>query len=184
VSIAAVVLAAGASRRLGTPKQVLMHEGEMLVARAARIAAEASLFPVLVVMRSDAEFNGVLESLGYRCVVNKEAEEGMAASIRCGVAEAKEVGASGVVILPCDQPALDATHLRKLMEEPEYTASSSYGNIRGIPAYFPAAQFDVLQKLRGDVGARDLLRSSRAVENEALAFDIDTPDDAQRLTAR
>ena len=184
MSIAAVVLAAGASRRLGKPKQSLMVDGEMLVERAVRVATESGLLPVLVVMRADAVFRDALVSAGVRCVVNEDAEEGMAASIRCGVAAAKDEEAEGVVILPCDQPWLDADHLRELIEKPDSVASSAYGNVRGVPAYFPAAEFAMLMQLRGDVGARELLRSSRVVVNEKLAFDVDTPEDAARLAAQ
>lgn len=177
---AAVVLAAGASRRLGRPKQTVVLDGEMLVERAVRVAMEAELSPVIVVVRAEAEFCEGLRRRGCRVLVNEAAEEGMAASIRCGVAA---VRAPGVVVMACDQPGVRAEHLRALVEEPERVTGSRYAGRTGVPAYFPAAVFEALLELRGDVGARELLRGAAFVEDESLALDVDTEaelDEARR----
>ncbi len=181
---AGVVLAAGASTRLGRPKQTVMMGGETLVERAARVALKAGLRPVFVVLRAgDAaamEQASRIAGGGAEVVWNAEAEEGMAASIRCGVRAAEGHGAAGVVLMTCDQVAMTAAHLQALCAEPEAAAGSGYAGKVGIPAYFPRASFDGLRALRGDVGARGMLAGARAVETEALALDVDTEEDVER----
>lgn len=177
VSVAAVVLAAGASRRLGRAKQTVEIGGETLLERAVRVAVEAGLEPVVVVVRERAVGEGLL---GCDVVVNELAEEGMASSIRCGVARAMELGVEGVVLMACDQVALRAEHLRALCGEMERMTGSEYAGKVGIPAYFPAAVFGELMELRGDVGARALLRGSAAVVDEGLRLDVDTEADVER----
>jgi CTP:molybdopterin cytidylyltransferase MocA len=175
---AAVILAAGFSRRLGRAKQTVVLNGETLVERAVRVAMEAGLSPVIVVVRPDADFVDRLR--GCRVVVNAEAAEGMASSIRCGVAAAEEVRASGVVVMTCDQVRLTAEHLRELVAEPGRLTGSRYAGRVGIPAYFPAAAFGELMELHGDVGARELLRGAASVTAEELSVDVDTEEDLER----
>jgi molybdenum cofactor cytidylyltransferase len=172
-----VVLAAGASRRLGRAKQMVEIGGETLLERAVRVAVEAGLEPVLVVVR-DEEAGKSLR--GCELVVNALADEGMAASIRCGVARAQEIGVSGVVVMACDQVALRAEHLRELCADVDRVTGSGYAGKVGIPAYFPEAVFGELMELRGDVGARELLRGAVAVVDEGLALDVDTEADVDR----
>jgi molybdenum cofactor cytidylyltransferase len=157
VSVAAVVLAAGASQRLGQPKQTIVLGGQTLVERATSVALEAGLAPVIVVLREDVLFDR-LKELGAQPLLNHECDEGMASSIRSGVSWAANFGVSGVVLMTCDQVALRADHLRALRSEPGHLTGSSYAGKVGIPAYFPAASFVALLALQGDVVARELLR--------------------------
>jgi molybdenum cofactor cytidylyltransferase len=149
--------------------------GEMLVERAVRFAQEAGLAPVIVVVRAEGDFGGLR---GCVVVVNPEADEGMAAAIRYGVGEAS--GAEGVVLMTCDQVAVTAEHLRALCAELGRIAGSGYGGRVGIPAYFPAESFGDLMELRGDVGAREMLRGARVVVDEGLGLDVDTEGDLER----
>jgi CTP:molybdopterin cytidylyltransferase MocA len=175
--IAAVVLAAGASRRLGRPKQEIVLGGETLVQRAVRVAMEAGLSPVIVVVNPECRFAGPLRERGCMMVVNDQAAEGMASSIRSGAGVAQQVASAGAVVMTCDQVALRAEHLRALCAEPGSVAGSGYGGKVGIPAYFPAASFAGLMELRGDVGARELLRGAHVVLDEWLALDVDSEED-------
>ncbi len=178
MSIGAVVLAAGASRRLGRAKQMVEIGGETLLERAVRVAVKAGLEPVIVVVR-DADV--ALELRGCEVVVNALADEGMASSIRVGVARAGELGVAGLVVMACDQVALRAEHVRELCGEVDRVTGSGYAGKVGIPAYFPAEKFPELMELRGDVGARELLRGAVAVVDEALALDVDTEADVERV---
>ena len=175
--VAAVVLAAGASRRLGRAKQSLEIGGETLLERAVRVAVEARLEPVIVVVR-DEEAGKSLR--GCDVVVNELADEGMAASIRVGVSRAEELGVVGVVVMACDQVALRVEHLRALCGEVDRVTGSGYAGKVGIPAYFPAGKFSELMELRGDVGARELLLGAAVVVDEALGLDVDTEADVER----
>jgi molybdenum cofactor cytidylyltransferase len=181
VATPAILLAAGSSRRLGRPKQTLLHEGETLIARTARIATEAGLSPILIVVTSQADFCTPFEAQGFHCIPNPDAAEGIASSIRCGIRVAQAMSATGAVLLACDQPTLTPAHLKKLIADLNRTTSSAYARRKGIPAYFTAAAFPDLLVLRGDTGARDLLLMSQAIPDESLAFDVDTEFDAFRL---
>ena len=178
MSVAAVVLAAGASRRLGRPKQDVVIASETLLQRAVRVAREASLSPIIVVARPGTRYREVFESDNtIRVAINDEADEGLASSLRYGIALASRERVAGAVILACDQPTLRAEHLRALAEDPTRVAGSEYGGSIGIPAYFPATSFPLLLELRGDVGARKLLINAHAVSAEDLSLDIDTDQD-------
>jgi molybdenum cofactor cytidylyltransferase len=177
--IAAVVLAAGASKRLGQPKQLVTLAGETLLERAVRTAREAGCAPIVVVFGA-----AYLEILAHSQlgdvapVVNDLWMEGMASSIRLGVRtlESAARDAKGVLLLACDQPAVSAEHLRKLTATGEVTASS-YAGRRGVPAYFPASNFPELMELSGDAGARTLLQSAPQVALPKGELDVDTPED-------
>jgi len=186
-----VVLAAGASTRLGEAKQLVRLGGETLLERAVRVAREAGCTPVVVVLGAEAEMIRATCALGDAVVaVNERWREGMATSIqsglkavRAGIAAIGE--ANGVVLMTCDQPAVTAEHLRVLMATGEMTASA-YAGRWGVPAYFPATAFAALGRLTGDAGGRELLREARTVELEGGELDIDTAealDEARRRFA-
>jgi molybdenum cofactor cytidylyltransferase len=183
VSIAAVVLAAGASTRLGEPKQLVVLAGETLLERAVRVAREAGCSPIVIVV--GAEHVQVLENsvLGdVVTVINDKWQEGMASSIRLGVRSlafaAKD--AEGVLLMACDQPAVTVKHLSHLRLRAEVKASR-YAGKNGVPAFFPKKYFDKLMELNGDAGARDLLAEARYEELENGELDVDTVEDLKRV---
>jgi molybdenum cofactor cytidylyltransferase len=182
VSIAAVVLAAGASSRLGEPKQLIRLGAENLLERAVRVAREAGCEPVVVVVGS--EYGRVLANsvLGdVITVINDKWEEGMASSIRLGVGALRFApkDAEGVVLMTCDQPAVTTKHLFELTQRAEVKASR-YAGRNGVPAFFPKKNFDVLMSLTGDKGARELLAEARYEELENGDLDVDTAEDVAR----
>jgi molybdenum cofactor cytidylyltransferase len=179
-NVAAIVLAAGASLRLGSPKQLIRLGGETLLERAVRVAFEARLDPIYGVVSADL----ALETALHRMipVINQDSMEGMASSIRCGVLALKNADAplSGVIILACDQPAVTVHHLKQLALGGHAMLASAYAEKKGIPAYFPAAMFGELLTLRGDMGARQLLKSAKALDLRGGELDIDTIEDLDR----
>jgi CTP:molybdopterin cytidylyltransferase MocA len=174
---AAVILAAGASTRLGEPKQLAMLGGERLLERAVRLARQAGCWPVVVVLGAGAERIELECELSAARVVRNEAwSEGMASSIRAGVA-AVQGECDRVVVMACDQPAVTADHLRRLIEQCEGApVASGYERRRGVPACFPAESFSSLSALRGDAGARELLAAAAAVELAGGELDVDTAE--------
>ena len=173
---AAIVLAAGASTRLGSAKQLATLDGERLLDRALRVAGEAGLSPVVVVLGARAAAIQKGCDLGGATVVhNSQWAEGMGASIRAGVAA---LGAEtlGAIVMTCDQPAVNAAHLRTLCANPAETVASSYAGRHGVPAYFPASAFAALLELTGDQGARALLKTAQAVTLPGGELDIDSPE--------
>jgi CTP:molybdopterin cytidylyltransferase MocA len=190
--IPAIILAAGASRRLGQPKQLVRVAGETLLARTVRVAIEAGADPVLAVLGANREsIAEELDSSGVHVVANDGWESGIAGSVRAGVEALQRQwpDAEAVMILVCDQPRLSAGHLHSLIAsyrgatEPAIVASR-YGGIAGIPAIFPARQFPRLRALEGDAGARFLLRNPECplvlVDFAGGEEDIDTPEDLSR----
>jgi molybdenum cofactor cytidylyltransferase len=179
MDVAAVVLAAGASKRLGEPKQLALLGGETLLERAVRVAREAGCLPVVVVL--GAEYANVLRNsvLGDAVTaINNQWEEGMASSIQLGLRTLGSMSkdAEGALLMTCDQPAVTVTHLLHLMSKPEVTASR-YAGRNGVPAFFPAEYFDKLMELKGDAGARELLAGARYEELDNGELDVDTPED-------
>jgi molybdenum cofactor cytidylyltransferase len=191
--VAAIILAAGASRRLGQPKQLVVLAGEALLERALRLAKEANASPVLVVL--GANFAPICASIPLDKaipVLNDQWEQGMASSIHVGLHEldVRAPESPGSLIMTCDQPRLTSDHLRALIAS--FTAqpdpaivASFYANTPGIPAVFPRAVFSSLHALRGDKGARSLLVKPPCpvvtIPFEGGEVDIDLPADLAKL---
>jgi CTP:molybdopterin cytidylyltransferase MocA len=193
-AVGAIVLAAGASRRLGRPKQLLMCSGETLLERAVRLAGESGAAPVLTVLGANyATISASVDLLRNSIpVINDQWEKGMATSIHAGIKALDDVApwARGVLILTCDQPRLSSDHLRALIErfvtEGEIAiVASTYAGVVGIPAVFSRTAFPELLALHGDKGARALLMKPPC-PLVALPFaggevDIDEPEDLAQL---
>jgi CTP:molybdopterin cytidylyltransferase MocA len=176
--VAAVILAAGASSRLGSPKQLVVWDGETLLERAVRVTREAGLSPVVVVLGASAEEIRQRCALGDALViVNERWAEGMGSSIRAGIEALGEV--EGCMIMTCDMPMVTAGHLRMLMASGTMVASRYAGRL-GVPAYFPEVTFPELLRLQGDAGARDLLGCAGAIELAGGEMDIDTVGDLEK----
>jgi molybdenum cofactor cytidylyltransferase len=176
--VAAVVLAAGASRRMGSPKQLAVLDRETLLERAVRVARGAGCHPVVVVLGASAGAIRAGCALGdAEIVVNDDWAEGMGASVRAGVEGLH--GVDGCVVMTCDMPAVTPAHLRALMGSGELMASF-YAGWCGVPAYFPKSKFAELMTLRGEVGARELLRTAATMDLQGGDMDVDTVEDLER----
>jgi molybdenum cofactor cytidylyltransferase len=181
--IAAVILAAGAGRRMGGPKALVTLDGETLLRRVARIALASGCSPVLAVV---GPWDSDLGDLEVQPIFNAEATEGMASSIRAGIAALpKEVTAA--LVLAVDQLAVDTSLVQRLlalaMEDPSRPVACAYGGSLGIPALLPRRLFSDLLALRGDHGAKAILLRENAL---TLPFpqaeaDLDTPEDLARI---
>jgi molybdenum cofactor cytidylyltransferase len=179
---AAVVLAAGASRRLGSPKQMAWLGGETLLERSVRMVREAGLAPIVVVLGAEWELVLGRSSLGDAVtVVNQDWAEGMASSIRLGVKTLQLMATDleGVLLMTCDQPAATVQHLQLVVAGNELK-SSQYAGKKGVPAYFPTEYFGRLMGLRGDAGARELLVEARSIELPGGELDVDTVEDLDK----
>jgi len=186
--IAAVVLAAGGSRRLGRPKQLVYRHGRSLVRNAAAAAVGAGCDPVVVVLGASAgEVAAEVEELSVQPVVNAGWSAGIASSIREGVRVVREEapGVSAVMLLACDQPHLDAEILERLVDAFDggqgSRVASGYAGTCGIPALFERSLFERLERLEGEQGAKSLLLEDpdllRIVPWPEGVIDVDLPDD-------
>lgn len=177
--VGAVILAAGASTRLGEPKQMVMLGQESLLERSIRVAEEAGCSPIVVVLGAFAEEIRKRCKLDRRKVILNEAwNEGMGTSISAAIRSLHDV--DGAVVMTCDMPAVTPEHLQALMAREEI-AASFYANRRGVPAYFPQSTFPALAQLQGDAGAKELLQFARTVELKGGELDIDTLQDVNRV---
>lgn len=189
VTIPAIILAAGSSARLGTPKQTVSIGDETLLERTARVAAEADSDPLIIVLGANAETTSRLRFPENATLVFNEAwGEGVASSIRAGLSKllSFESEPEALLLLVCDQPAITAEHLREMKSHiaPDRPVASTYAGAIGTPAIFPRRFFDALLALKGDVGARFLLRD-RLHSPVLLALDrgdidIDTVADLEK----
>jgi len=185
----AVLLAAGASTRYGAVKQLAAYRGQPLVAHAMREAEAVCAERTLLVTGYEgaAVYRAAAPLSGFR-VHNDHFADGLAASIACAV-RAVSGAADGVLLMLADQPLVDRRHLAALARRwhaaPQHYVASAYAGHPGVPAIFPAAAFAELRTLRGDSGARRLLREAGArlsnVSCEAAAVDVDRPADLAAL---
>lgn len=190
----AVILAAGASSRMGTPKQALRLEGESLLRRTALAALDTGCAPVIVVTGANAEVaRGEVEGLDVVEAVNPMWETGMGSSVRAGMEVLDHVapGVNAVVLLVCDQPHVTAEVVRGLMAAHLRAArpltASVYGGAAGVPAVFGRPLFGELRSITGAAGARGVIRrhaaSAHLVPFALGEVDVDTPEDFARLSA-
>jgi len=188
-----MILAAGESRRLGQPKQLLIVERETLLNRAIRLASEAGATPVLAVL--GAGFQTIRKSIRSESVIpvhNDRWRQGMGRSVETGMRALAVCapGAEGVLLMGCDQPRLTTDHLLALMSAfashgSPAIAASSYAGIMGVPAVFPCQTYAELRALRGDKGARSVIEQASLpvvpVKFEGGEVDIDAPEDLASL---
>jgi molybdenum cofactor cytidylyltransferase len=184
-----VVLAAGGSSRFGSPKQLVRLKGRPLLHLAVARAGEVGGHDVTVVLGAHAnELAPLLKHSPVSVVINRGWREGIASSIRAGLKRVP-AGSPGVLLMLADQAAVSGEDLRRLVgvwrAQPHCIVAAYFETITGVPAVFPREDFASLARLRGDEGARALLRgrSSRIVRFPlpSAALDIDTPEDLLRV---
>lgn len=188
---ALLLLAAGGSRRMGEPKQLLDVGGEPMIRVAARVALSAALHPTVIVLGAHAErIRDLLKGLPLEIVENPQWEDGMASSLRAGLTAVltKAPRILGLIVMLADQPRLTAGHLRALVsaqrDSGRPVVASDYGDHLGPPAYFGREHFSALLALHGDHGARALLQELDALPVAISAdagADLDTSSDYARL---
>lgn len=179
---------------MGHPKQLIVHQGQPLVARAAAAAREAGADPVIVVLGAHAaEVEPALaDCAGVRTVVNPAWESGLASSLIAGLRAAMRDDAwDGVLATLADQPLIDADALRPLVAAFQGGArlvASGYQGVPGVPALFGREHVPELLTLTGEAGAGPWLRERSSdvtiIPLDAASLDIDTPADAARLARR
>lgn len=186
--IAAVVLAAGLSRRMGGPNKLLAPiDGVPMIARVVDAFLASKAEPVIVVLGHQAgEVRAALAGRGVRFVENPAYEEGLGASLRAGI-EAVGDGADGALVGLGDMPLVAPAHIDALIDAFDPAGSETivvpvHDRKRGHPVLWSSRHFAEMRKLGGDVGARGLLErhadAVRAVpiDDDAVHVDVDTPE--------
>lgn len=182
----AVILAAGASTRLGRPKQLIRIHGESLIRRAVRSANEAGFAPIYVVLGANAgDVLPEVVDLGVVPVENPSWPEGMASSLRSGVHMAMRAAPPHLLLMVCDQPAVGVSLLSEMRARHQSAGAAitaaEYSGRPGVPAIFAQHLYSELTQITGDRGARDVIaRHSTQVCRVPFAsgaWDIDTEED-------
>jgi CTP:molybdopterin cytidylyltransferase MocA len=185
----AMVLAAGGSRRLAYPKQLIEVEGQSLIRRCVDMANVPCGKQVIVVLGAAQQaIEPMLTGADAKTVFNPDWRTGLSTSLRAGV-RALPTAASGVLLVLVDQALLQSDSLTRLAtawrQQPGRIVTARYGGSLGPPAIFPKRFFPDLLKLRGDRGAKQFLRvHAKALIDVAMPeaeFDLDTEADLDQL---
>lgn len=190
--IGIILLAAGSSTRMGRSKQLLEIDGQPLLRRAVKVALDANVSNVVVVLGSNFEAHQkVITDLPVKIFHNQNWENGIGSSIKAGLAfllnEYPETEA--VVISVCDQPMLSSEHIVKLVNGFQTSAShiiaTAYAGTEGVPAIFDKSIFPSLLNLPEDQGAKIIIQkykdSLQSVTYPDGAIDLDTPHDYKKF---
>lgn len=193
IGYAAIVLAAGGSRRLGRAKQLLTRNGETLVHRAVRLAASTGAERIVVVTGADYErVAEAIADLHAEVVVNSQWETGLASSLQLAT-HALRSHMGHTLILGCDQPALEGGHLQQLIAGASTSASgcaaTQHGDQLGSPVVVPVTLLQAADLLHGDRGFGAYLNalapdSVWRLNAPELQLDIDSPENEQAAIAR
>ena len=187
------MLAAGGSRRLGFPKQLLRRRTRPLLAHALTSARSALPHgPLIVVLGAAAQrLRSVVRRTVPEAIVvyNAHWAEGLASSLNAGL-DAVPARTVAILVTLVDQPCVDERALSRLLRawrrRPGAAAAALYAGRQGVPAVLPRRYWHTVRELHGDVGARALLRSVAVtgVQMPEAELDIDTRADAARISRR
>ena len=195
--VAAVILAAGRSSRMGRPKARLRHVAadDTFVGHLIRTAQEARLDPILVVVADGSTaLAAEVERRGAKALINEAPDRGQLSSIVVGLEAADAAGASSVMIMPVDVPLLSPAVLEAVLAaaaaEDAQIVRATYAGQHGHPVLFKRSVFDELRAADPSIGARAVVRANPArvkdveVNEPGVTLDIDTPEDYRRAFGR
>ena len=188
-----IILAAGASKRMGKPKQLLKTGNTSLIERTINVATHLPFKPIIAVVLG-ANFQKIQPIIPLHnnvfVVENQQWHKGMGTSLKKGLSFLiqKDPLLQSVIVLVCDQPYLNVKILAQLIETFEQNKSeiiaSKYGDTIGVPALFSRKVFSDLLKLNKDEGARKIIKKNRdkvvSIDFEKGIFDLDTPEAYQQ----
>lgn len=190
--IGIIILAAGESKRLGRPKQLLKFRNKTLIALTIEKTLRTKKKEIIVVLGSNAErINTEISNFPVKICINKEWKNGMASSIKFGLEKlTNEYPAiDAALILLCDQPLINSEQINSFIEEFSNTEkqiiAAKYKNTIGVPAIFSKDFFVKLLKLKGNLGAKAIIKQFpdqvKTMDIPEAEFDIDTIEDVQKL---
>jgi molybdenum cofactor cytidylyltransferase len=179
-----LILAGGESKRMGFPKLTLEYQGHTLLAHAIHKATAVTDKVFVIVGAYSDHYRPLAEQAGATVLENPGWAEGLASSLRVGVAALDTSVTAALVVLP-DQPFVSEQHLQTLLMTWQNTKAalvfSRYQNILGAPCVLDKSVFASVPTLQGDKGARALVNSDTATAEVILNefVDIDTPEEVR-----
>jgi molybdenum cofactor cytidylyltransferase len=182
-----IILAGGESKRMGFPKLLLPYQATSLLTHTIQNAKAITNDIVVVVGKYAELYQKEAEKSEVNVIENPDWQEGLASSLRVGIKSL--VNTELALILLPDQPFVSVEHLQTLIERQKQTQAelvfSSYQGTLGAPTVIHHSLFDQVQNLKGNVGAKALIREGVTVAKVDLenALDIDTPEDVMKLKA-
>ena len=187
-----ILLAAGSSSRLGKPKQLIIFEGKSLLQHGLQVAIDTGIGPVVTVLGANADLvSREVENQAVLVAINENWKEGMASSVRKGLQRLLNMApeTNAAIIMVCDQPFVTTKLLIDLVKKYQQTGkpiiASSYDNILGTPALFDKTIFAGLLELKGDTGAKKIIKENpdwvESVNFPLGKIDIDTEADYEGL---
>lgn len=185
-----IILAAGESKRLGTPKQLVRFKGKSLIRHSIDVALNSNSDHVFVVLGAYGSLiKNDLKDLPYTPITNDNWMSGMGSSIKKGISECitRFPATEAIILMTCDQPYINPQILDELIQfynEGETVVSCRYSETIGIPALFGRNHFEELLAIKNAEGAKKILQRHplALVEFENGKYDIDTPDDLNSIS--
>ncbi|WCT10684.1 nucleotidyltransferase family protein [Mucilaginibacter jinjuensis] len=184
-------MAAGRGSRFGQPKQNLIFQNQTLLERAITTAISSMCRPIVVITGAHAGLLDIsVKAPNVSIFFNPNWEEGMASSIRVGIeAMKKDPAIDSALIMLCDQPLVTPALINDMQRKQEISGKTivgcTYNGTVGVPMLFHRVLFDELLQLQGHEGAKKILKNHpeniETLPFEEGRFDIDTPEDYERL---
>ncbi len=197
---AGIILAAGISKRFGTPKQLAKIKGGYMIEYVIRASLDSKLNRIFLVLghhrkkilKALAENSKYFKNDRLEIIINRQYRQGMSSSVRAGLASTGDKFGSVMFILG-DQPMVDSPlidlMLKRFYKSDKNICVPVYKGKRGNPTIFSREHFDLLQRVKGDSGGRRIIQTNPDdilkidTDSPACVFDIDTIDDLEELNS-
>jgi len=190
-AVTAIVLAAGMSRRMGVPKQLLPSGDKTLVERVLESVGNSSVGEIVLVLGHAADqIREQIPGEGIRIIVNKAYQEGMGSSLRVGIGAIGSDTQAALIVL-ADQPFVRSATLDRMIEHYQRFRPQiilpTYRGFRGNPVLLDRSVFAEVATVRGDIGCRAIFGNHLEeiarleVDDPGILLDVDTPEDLERL---
>jgi len=189
--VAALILAAGQSKRMGTPKQLLPFNGQPMIADICKKLVSLDLHSIACITGSENNLiEKVINKFPMQAIYNADFKQGMNSSLVTGINSlSSHNNLEGVLITLADQPTIPLAHYQLMVatfnQNTQSIVSTSYGDSYGVPSIFPSSLFSELQDLGMDKGAKSIIKKyldkTKFILCEEALNDIDSPEDYRKL---
>lgn len=190
MKIATLILAAGSSSRMGSPKQLLSVGNTTLLGTVIEKILLLNNNSIYCILGANADtIQKSITKYDLTILINSNYKNGLSSSIVSGIQHIKNLDYDAVLIVLGDQPNIQIDYFEKIIEKwknsQDFIIASNYTSRKGVPALFPKKYFTLMENLEGDKGASKLLNSDEfpifTMDSNIDLFDVDTQKDYQTL---